>query len=152
MGCHFLLQEIFPTQGLNPGLPHCRQMLYWLNHQGSLVGTGTGYIWWYLIYMMVKKVYVCEALVCMGMYICLDFMCVCVCSYALELWNAGEASLQVKPLSPWFFGQSCLPNLPLAWLHWRFSSTTGRRGSYSWGWSWASFEEEEWSMDHFIKS
>ena len=26
--CHFLLQEIFPTQGLNPGLPHCRQTLY----------------------------------------------------------------------------------------------------------------------------
>ena len=24
MGCHFILQEIFPTQGLNPGLPHCR--------------------------------------------------------------------------------------------------------------------------------
>ena len=23
-----LLQEIFPTQGLNPGLPHCRQILY----------------------------------------------------------------------------------------------------------------------------
>ena len=29
------LQEIFPTQGLNPGLPHCRQMLYPLSHQGS---------------------------------------------------------------------------------------------------------------------
>ena len=28
VGCHFLLQEIFPTQGLNSGLPHCRQMLY----------------------------------------------------------------------------------------------------------------------------
>ena len=27
MGCHFLLQGIFPTQGLNPGLLHCRQML-----------------------------------------------------------------------------------------------------------------------------
>ena len=25
VGCHFLLQGIFPTQGLNPGLPHCRQ-------------------------------------------------------------------------------------------------------------------------------
>ena len=25
--CHFLLQVIFPTQGLNPGIPHCRQML-----------------------------------------------------------------------------------------------------------------------------
>ena len=26
-GCHFLLQGIFLTQGSNPGLPHCRQML-----------------------------------------------------------------------------------------------------------------------------
>ena len=31
--CHFLLQRIFPTQGSNPGLPHCRQMLYRLSHQ-----------------------------------------------------------------------------------------------------------------------
>ena len=36
VGCHFLLQEIFPTQGLNPGLSHCRQTLYRLCHQGSL--------------------------------------------------------------------------------------------------------------------
>ena len=35
VGCHFLLQGIFPTQELNPGLPHCRQMLYCLSHQGS---------------------------------------------------------------------------------------------------------------------
>ena len=35
VGCHFLLQGIFPTQGLNPGLSHCRQMLYRLSHQGS---------------------------------------------------------------------------------------------------------------------
>ena len=34
VGCHFRLQEIFPTQGLNPGLPHCRQTLYHLSHQG----------------------------------------------------------------------------------------------------------------------
>ena len=32
-GCHFLLQRIFLTQGLNPGLPHSRQTLYRLNHQ-----------------------------------------------------------------------------------------------------------------------
>ena len=37
VGCHFLLQGIFPTQGLNPGLWHCRQILYQLSHQGSLV-------------------------------------------------------------------------------------------------------------------
>ena len=35
VGCHFLLQGIFPTQGSNPGLSHCRQMLYHLSHQGS---------------------------------------------------------------------------------------------------------------------
>ena len=29
------LQEIFPTQGSNPGLLHCRQILYQLSHQGS---------------------------------------------------------------------------------------------------------------------
>ena len=27
-----LLQGIFPTQGLNPGLPHCKQILYHLSH------------------------------------------------------------------------------------------------------------------------
>ena len=30
-----LLQGIFPTQGSNPGLPHCRRILYQLNHKGS---------------------------------------------------------------------------------------------------------------------
>ena len=35
VGCHCLLQEIFPTQGLNPGLLHCRQMLYGLSHLGG---------------------------------------------------------------------------------------------------------------------
>ena len=35
VGCHALLQGIFPTMGLNPGLPHCRQILYRLSHQGS---------------------------------------------------------------------------------------------------------------------
>ena len=30
-----LLQGIFPTQGSNPGLPHCRWILYQLSHKGS---------------------------------------------------------------------------------------------------------------------
>ena len=34
MGSHSLLQGIFPTQGSNPGLPHGRQILYHLSHQG----------------------------------------------------------------------------------------------------------------------
>ena len=36
VGCHFLLQGIFPTQGSNPGLPHCRQTLYHLSHQEAI--------------------------------------------------------------------------------------------------------------------
>ena len=38
-----LLQGIFPTQGSNPSLWHCRQILYHLSHQGSPrqeMGTG----------------------------------------------------------------------------------------------------------------
>ena len=35
VGSLSLLQGIFPTQGLNPGLPHCRQVLYQLSHKGS---------------------------------------------------------------------------------------------------------------------
>ena len=35
VGCHALLQGIFPTQGSDPGLPHCRWILYQLSHQGN---------------------------------------------------------------------------------------------------------------------
>ena len=35
VGCHLLLQGIFLTQELNPSLLHCRQILYYLCHQGS---------------------------------------------------------------------------------------------------------------------
>ena len=35
VGCHALLQGIFPTQGLNPGLLDCREILYCLSHQGN---------------------------------------------------------------------------------------------------------------------
>ena len=47
VGCHFLLQGIFPIQGLNLGLLHCRQMLYHLSHQRShilLINLNISYI------------------------------------------------------------------------------------------------------------
>ena len=34
VSCHSLLQGIFPTWGLNPGLLHCRQILYHLSYPG----------------------------------------------------------------------------------------------------------------------
>ena len=38
LGFHALLQGIFPTQGLNPGLLHCRWILYCLSHQEVQIG------------------------------------------------------------------------------------------------------------------
>ena len=35
VGCHVLLQGIFPTQESKPGLLHCRRILYQLSYQGS---------------------------------------------------------------------------------------------------------------------
>ena len=44
LGFHALLQGIFPTQGLNPGLLHCRWILYCLSHQGSPNRLGLSWI------------------------------------------------------------------------------------------------------------
>ena len=43
VSCHLLLQGIFPTQGLKPGLPHCRQTLYRQSHQGSPNGESSSH-------------------------------------------------------------------------------------------------------------
>ena len=45
VGCHSLLQEIFPIQGSNPGLLQCRQILYHLSHSGSHGRRLDGWIW-----------------------------------------------------------------------------------------------------------
>ena len=42
VGCHFLLQGIFLTQGLNLGLPHCRQTSIWATFSILLEGWGDG--------------------------------------------------------------------------------------------------------------
>ena len=36
VGCHALLQGIFPTQGSNQGLPHCKHILYHLSQHGVI--------------------------------------------------------------------------------------------------------------------
>ena len=51
VGCHFLLQGIFPTQGSNPCLLHCRRILYCLIHRGSPCIDHND---WYLIYYKCK--------------------------------------------------------------------------------------------------
>ena len=47
VGCHYLLQGIFPTRGFNPGLPHCR--LYHLSHEGIPSDANTQLFWYHKI-------------------------------------------------------------------------------------------------------
>ena len=79
VGCHFLLQGIFPSQESNPGLLHCRRILYSLSHQGSpmyilqdpehmLIPPGS-FTWW----LSPRVVYSCLPL-CFH-----SILCVCVC-------------------------------------------------------------------------
>ena len=42
VGTYSLLQGIFPTQGSNPGLLHCRWIRYYLNYQGSPFSSSLG--------------------------------------------------------------------------------------------------------------
>ena len=42
VGSLSLLQGIFPTQGSNPGLLQCKQILYQLSHKGSPINRGMG--------------------------------------------------------------------------------------------------------------
>ena len=51
VGCHALLQGIFPTRGSNPSLLHYRLILYHLSHQGSLLSDIN-------VSILVKKLYV----------------------------------------------------------------------------------------------
>ena len=41
VGCHTFFQKIFPTQSLNPGLPHCRQFIYHLSGKPKNTGAGS---------------------------------------------------------------------------------------------------------------
>ena len=57
VGCHPLLQGIFLTQESNPGLLHCRQILYHLSYQGS--PTSLLIIHSTTLFMLTLKITVC---------------------------------------------------------------------------------------------
>ena len=101
MGCHFLSQGIVLTQGSNPGLPHCRQILYLLSHQGSPsaycahVQICMGYV--HVGILLCAHVTICESgqMTQMPMWVCtcaflkIVFLYVrgCVCQLCLVFWS-----------------------------------------------------------------
>ena len=51
-----LLQGIFPTQGSNPGLPHCKWILYQLSHKGSPIARLTFiYLFWLYLFFVIYQ-------------------------------------------------------------------------------------------------
>ena len=54
VGCQTLLLGIFPTQGLNSGLPPYRRILYQLSHQGDILGwfNVKADSFWYFIFII----------------------------------------------------------------------------------------------------
>ena len=94
VGCHALCQGIFPTQGSNPSLLHCRRILHPWRHQGSpnlfIVGQRER-----------EKVCVC--------------VCVCVCARALshvQLFATPWTVACQAPLTKGFSGQVYWSGLP----------------------------------------
>ena len=81
-GCHALLQGIFPTQGLNPGIPHCKLILYCLSHQGSPKD----------VYMFIS--------VCVSLYVCL-YGQVCIAGKLGKRCPWLSLSLKRGIVAPW---------------------------------------------------
>ena len=57
VGSLSLLQEIFPTQGSNAGLPNCRRILYQLSHQGSPIQAENRYSYWLTVWSINSNIY-----------------------------------------------------------------------------------------------
>ena len=55
VGSYSFLQGVFPTQGLNPGLPHCRWSLYQLSYQGNPLFSGNDQI----LFLQISKFTLC---------------------------------------------------------------------------------------------
>ena len=51
VGCHAILQEIFPTQELNPGLPRCRQIFLLSEPPANPKNTRVGHKWYQTVFV-----------------------------------------------------------------------------------------------------
>ena len=96
VGSCSLLQGIFPTQGSNPGLPHCRKIVYQLSHQGSppnWVVCSECLLFFYLSTVRMERlVTVVCVCVCMHIHACVSLSLGQVlnkCAYFSLFWILG---------------------------------------------------------------
>ena len=98
-----LLQGIFPTQGLGPGLLHCRQILYQLSHKGNIT--------WFksqnlkVVFFSIPSLpfplipasnnFICDWLLLLCVFFFFLTKKVCVCVYALHFFLTQEAACYI---------------------------------------------------------
>ena len=98
VGCHFLLQGIFPTQGLDLGLPHHRQILYCLSHQRMYNGEPVGIVCWAPLYPLVHTR---EAAPCpVAEWQPCTVLCPALASHSQAIAGAGTDVEQSEPAGP----------------------------------------------------
>ena len=115
-------QGIFPTQGSNPGLPHCRQTLYCLSHQGSpatnlliyLLSLGSCHFWICHLNRIMKEV-VFVADVCLFSW-SLQFLFCLACTFFFLCWILSHY-LEISIFSHWPMDDAYI--ISSSWLLWR---------------------------------
>ena len=99
VGSLSLLQGIFPAQGSNPGLPHCRQTLYHLSHQGIPS------ISWSLL----KSVSIELVMLSNHLVLCLCLLCLPSVFPSIREFST-ESSLSIRWPTYWSFSFSISPS------------------------------------------
>ena len=82
MGCHLLLQGIFPTQGLNPCLLHWQAGPLPLSHQGRVSSHYNGFL--YSVFCDREQFKVTDISIYVSVCVC---VCVCVCVWPFKSYD-----------------------------------------------------------------
>ena len=95
VGCHFLLQGIFQTRGLNLGLLHCRRILYhyvppeeWLERLSKCTRQCLRVVGIFIILIEgVSYIYIYAHIYVLYTYVCMSHIFVCLFSLSIIIWR-----------------------------------------------------------------
>ena len=121
VGSLSLLQGIFPTQGLNPGLPHCKRILYQLSYPYSItlynISTVCCGIFWFVPSHISSKLWAL-ALTCWYLPSFWASLVAQTVKNLLAMWETWVQSLGWEdPLEKFIATHSSILGLP-SWLNW----------------------------------
>ena len=95
MGSLSLLQGIFPTQGSNPGLPHCRRILFQLRHQNGYFRTNRGMN----ERMSSPATFLIQVFVWELWHLCFKQNKTLCCPFLIEGWSWSSLVLSLRPFA-----------------------------------------------------